>query len=207
MLSGAQSFEDRAAFGRAKEGWLRGRGLALPAGIPSHDNFRDVFRHLAPGAFQDGFTAWLNAACARLGFDHVQIDDFEPACLPDASGLDFFLYDISWEKLASGDVTGLDVGNLDELRAVIDGVFERYAACAIAVKTQHAYFRTLAWTERSDDEASRALAAVLAGGDIDESARLALGDWCLARAAVLASCCDYVATSGDPLIRVNRRYR
>jgi hypothetical protein len=108
---------------------------------------------------------------ARL--DHVQVDDFEPACLPDASGLDFFLYDISWEKLASGDVTGLDVSSLDELRAVLGGVFERYAACAIAVKTQHAYFRTLAWAERSDDEASRALAPVLAGGDVDESACLA----------------------------------
>ena len=56
--------------------------------------------------------------------------------------------------------TGLDVSCVDELRAVIGGVFERYAACAIAVKTQHAYFRTLAWTERSDDEASRALAVV-----------------------------------------------
>src|SRR5437764_7333115 len=74
MLSGAKSFEDMAAFGRAKEAWLRGLGLALPGGIPSHDNFRDVFRHLAPGAFQDGFTSWINAACARLGFDHVQID-------------------------------------------------------------------------------------------------------------------------------------
>jgi predicted TIM-barrel fold metal-dependent hydrolase len=84
-------------------------------------------------------------------------------------------------------VTGLDVSCVDELRAVIGGVFERYGACAIAVKTQHAYFRTLAWTERSDDEASRALAAVLAGGDVDESTRLALGDWCLARAAELAA--------------------
>src|SRR4051794_9914924 len=74
MLSGAKSFEDMAAFGRAKEGWLRGLGLALSGGIPSHDSFRDVFRHLAPGAFQDGFTAWINAACARLGFDHVQVD-------------------------------------------------------------------------------------------------------------------------------------
>ena len=74
MLSGANSFEDMAAFGRAKQAWLRGLGLTLPGGIPSHDNFRDVFRHLAPGAFQDGFTSWINAACARLGFDHVQID-------------------------------------------------------------------------------------------------------------------------------------
>jgi DDE family transposase len=57
MLSGAKRFEDMATFGHAKESWLRGLGLALPGGIPSHDNFRDVFRHLAPGAFQDSFTA------------------------------------------------------------------------------------------------------------------------------------------------------
>jgi len=74
MLSGAKSFADLAAFGRAKEAWLRGLGLALPGGIPAHDTFRDLFRHLAPAAFQDGFSAWINAACARLGVAHVQID-------------------------------------------------------------------------------------------------------------------------------------
>jgi predicted transposase YbfD/YdcC len=46
----------------------------LPHGIPAHDTFRDLFRHLAPAAFQDGFTAWINAACARLGVQHVQVD-------------------------------------------------------------------------------------------------------------------------------------
>src|SRR5439155_23601010 len=46
----------------------------LPHGIPSHDTFRDLFRHLAPTAFQGCFTAWINAACARLGVKHVQID-------------------------------------------------------------------------------------------------------------------------------------
>ena len=66
-LSGAKSFEDLAAFGRAKEPWLRTLGLTLPHGIPSHDTFRDLFRHLAPTAFQDCFTAWINAVCARLG--------------------------------------------------------------------------------------------------------------------------------------------
>jgi predicted transposase YbfD/YdcC len=73
-LAGAKSFEDLAAFGRAKEGWLRGLGLTLPHGIPSHDTFRDVFRHLAPAVFQDCFTAWINAVCARVGVTHVQID-------------------------------------------------------------------------------------------------------------------------------------
>jgi predicted transposase YbfD/YdcC len=74
LLSGAKSFEDIAAFGRAKESWLRSLGLTLPHGIPSHDTFRDVFRHLAPRVFQDCFTAWINALCAHLGVKHVQID-------------------------------------------------------------------------------------------------------------------------------------
>src|SRR3954462_264448 len=74
LLSGADSFEDLAAFGRAKEAWLRGLGLALPDGVPSHDTFRDLFRHLDPGAFQDCFTAWIDAACTRLGVRHVAID-------------------------------------------------------------------------------------------------------------------------------------
>jgi predicted transposase YbfD/YdcC len=73
-LSGAKSFEDIATFGRAKQTWLRSLGLTLPHGIPSHDTFRDVFRHLAPDVFQGCFTAWIKAACARLGCDHVQID-------------------------------------------------------------------------------------------------------------------------------------
>jgi predicted transposase YbfD/YdcC len=73
-LSGAHSFEDIAAFGRAKETWLRGLGLPLPGGLPAHDTYRDLFRHLAPAAFQDCFTAWINAACARLGVRQVQID-------------------------------------------------------------------------------------------------------------------------------------
>jgi predicted transposase YbfD/YdcC len=74
MLSGAKSFEDMAAFGRAKESWLRSLGLTLRHGIPSHDTFRDLFRHLAPAVFQDCFTAWINAVCAHLGVKHVQID-------------------------------------------------------------------------------------------------------------------------------------
>src|SRR3954451_15579955 len=74
MLSAAKSFEDMAAFGRAKETWLRCLGLALPHGIPSHDTFRDLFRHLNPAVFQDCFSSWINAVCDRLGIQQVQID-------------------------------------------------------------------------------------------------------------------------------------
>jgi predicted transposase YbfD/YdcC len=73
-LSNSKSFEDMAAFGRAKESWLRSLGLTLPHGIPSHDTFRDLFRHLKPALFQDCFTSWINALCDRLGVKQVQID-------------------------------------------------------------------------------------------------------------------------------------
>ena len=117
------------------------------------------------------------------GLDHVQIDDFQWACEPDASGPDFFLYDLSWAGFARGEVkfeeiqqeTGIQVSRLDDLREALVAIFRRYAPCAIAVKAQHAYTRTLRWEERSDEEAARALAAALAGGE-EEATRLALGD-------------------------------
>lgn len=34
--------------------------------------------------------------------DHVQIDDFVHACVPDSSGPDFFLYDLSWRHFCNG---------------------------------------------------------------------------------------------------------
>jgi len=128
------------------------------------------------------------------GLDHVQIDDFQWACKPDESGLDFFLYDLSWAGFANGDVkvediqqeTGIEVSTLEDLREAMAAIFRRYAACAIAVKAQHAYSRTLRWQERSDDEAARALAVLLAGGEVEEATRLVLGDWCWARGVELA---------------------
>jgi len=128
------------------------------------------------------------------GLDHVQIDDNRWACEPDGSGPDFFLYDISWADFANGDVNaeelqqelGVEVSSLDDLREAMASLFGRYGACAIAVKAQHAYRRTLRWEERSDEEAARALAVVLAGGDVEEETRLALGDWCWARGVELA---------------------
>ena len=128
------------------------------------------------------------------GLDHVQIDDFRWACEPDESGPDFFLYDISWcalrrRRLKAEEIlqeTGVEVSTLEDLREAMAAIFRRYAACAIAVKAQHAYTRTLRWEERSDEEAARALAAVLAGGEVDEATRLVLGDWCWARGVELA---------------------
>ena len=127
--------------------------------------------------------------------DHIQTDDFSWPCAPDTSGLDFFLYDLSWATFCNGQVdpsaihadTGVEVKNLNTLKSGMEAIFAKHAPCAIAVKSQHAYNRTLNWIERSDAEAASALNAVLTQptSDIDEATRLCLGDWCWARGVEL----------------------
>jgi hypothetical protein len=121
--------------------------------------------------------------------DHVQVDDFRMQCEPDASGPDFFLYDLSWVEFCKGTVdaegiereVGIAVESLAGLRGAIEALFQKYGPCAIAVKSQHAYERTLRWEERSDTDAERALLRNLDGQELGRDERLCLGDWCLAR--------------------------
>lgn len=128
------------------------------------------------------------------GLDHVQVDNYEWSSRPDESGPGFFLHDLSWVSFCRGDVkveeikrdTGVEVSTLEDLREAQAAIFRRYAPCSIAVKTQHAYSRTLRWEQRSDSDASQALATVLAGGEVPMSARLTLGDWSWARGVELA---------------------
>lgn len=131
---------------------------------------------------------------ARL--DHIQTDDFCWPCLPDASGPGFFFYDLSWAGFCNGEIdwqalhaeTGIAVRNLATLQEAMDGLFAKYGPCAIAVKAQHAYNRTLFWRERSAAEAERALQVVLTDPKgCDEATRLCLGDWCWARGVELAT--------------------
>jgi hypothetical protein len=164
---------------------LYGLDSITPDGLEAAQRRLDELR-------QPGERLRLLSEVARL--DHVQIDDFQWACKPDESGPDFFVYDLSWAGFSRGDVkaddiqqeTGIEVSTLEDLREATAAIFRRYAACAIAVKAQHAYSRTLHWQERSDGEAASALAAVLAGGEVEETTRLVLGDWCWARGVELA---------------------
>jgi uncharacterized protein len=141
-------------------------------------------------------------------YDHIQTDDFSWPCRPDKSGLEFFLYDLSWANFACGDLqqrrdrklgkeesceglfreTGIDVTNLERLREALTILFDKYAPLAVAVKSQHAYARTLLWQARSDDDAARALQAILRDpGKATVDERNCLGDWCLARGVELAT--------------------
>lgn len=126
--------------------------------------------------------------------EYVQVDDLCWECLPDESGPDFFLYDLSWRTLCSGEIdvaqinhaVGIDVTDTESLREAMAAIFDKWAPCAIAVKSQHAYDRTLLWQERSDADANRALQRLLAGREITPDDRLCLGDWCLSRGVELA---------------------
>ncbi len=120
--------------------------------------------------------------------DHVQIDDFAWACLPDQSGPDFFLYDLSWAAFANANFdievlereTGTAVSDLKTLKKAAAELFAKYGPLAVAVKSQHAYERTLAWEPRDDADAERVLQKFLSGSSLNQAERLCLGDWCLA---------------------------
>ncbi len=135
----------------------------------------------------------------RAKLDHVQTDlGFDVIDLSRASAA-FFLRDLSVRRFACGliddpvleAVTGVTVRTLATLEQSMEALFARCAPLSIAVKSQHAYVRTLAWQKRTDADAERAVHAVLEGGtgsdDPQSEARLCLGDWCLARGVELAS--------------------
>jgi hypothetical protein len=104
----------------------------------------------------------------------------------------FFLRDLSLSPFNSGAIadpivekaTGVTVRNLSTLRLAMETLFARCAPLSIALKSQHAYTRTLAWKKRTDTEAER---AVQGSDDPQSEARLCLGDWCMARAVELAT--------------------
>ncbi|MEE3258339.1 MAG: amidohydrolase family protein [Candidatus Latescibacterota bacterium] len=149
---------------------------------------------------QQKLTAWRQPGgrhqlLSEVGkLDHVQTDDFCWPCLPDESGVDFFLYDLSWAGFCNGQIdaeaiekeTGVAVGDLASLKQGMAAIFAKYGPGAIAVKAQHAYNRTLRWEERSDADAEKTLGQLLQGADLDEPSRLLLGDWCWARGTELA---------------------
>ncbi|MCB9151318.1 MAG: amidohydrolase family protein [Caldilineaceae bacterium] len=143
---------------------------------------------------QPGARLHLLRDVAKL--DHVQTDDFRRECWVDESGPDFFFYDISWAEFCNGQPnvaaitqeTGVEIRDMTTLQNAMEAVFEQNAKVAIAVKSQHAYTRTLRWQERTAQEAARALGAYLHSPDeMSETDRLCLGDWCWARGVELAT--------------------
>jgi predicted transposase YbfD/YdcC len=73
VISGANDWQQVAAFGQRRRSWLS-TFLRLPNGIPSHDTFERVFDHLDPSAFQACFQRWVEALAQHLNVRHIAID-------------------------------------------------------------------------------------------------------------------------------------
>ncbi|MEW6249056.1 MAG: amidohydrolase family protein [Planctomycetota bacterium] len=173
------------------EGVLRAARLVYGIAELTPETIEAAHAHAAK-LWEPGARLRLLRDVANVGY--VQIDHSTWPCRPDPEGPDFFFEDISWEAFAMGQVdaaavhaeTRIQVHDLETLRAALAEIFRKYAACAIAVKAQHAYTRTLAWSPRPDDEAGPVLQKLLAGREISAAERVCLGDWCLARGVELA---------------------
>lgn len=72
-ICGAEKWDDIAAFGKAKESWLR-KFLELPHGIPSHDTFARVFGMLEPEAVNRCFSGWIEAIHPKNTKEIINID-------------------------------------------------------------------------------------------------------------------------------------
>ena len=73
VLSGAESWNDIAAYGKDKLAWLQ-TFLRLPGGIPSHDTFNRVFAALDPEEMEKGFVAWVSSLSKLTAGEVVAID-------------------------------------------------------------------------------------------------------------------------------------
>ncbi len=73
VLSGAESWNDIADYGKAKQAWLK-TFLTLPSGIPSHDTFNRVFAALDPLEMEKGFVAWVSSIAKLTAGEVVAID-------------------------------------------------------------------------------------------------------------------------------------
>ena len=127
--------------------------------------------------------------------DHVQIDHFDRHVPAEALGQDFFFYDINVCRFCNGtpdlealrEETGIEVEGLDDLTEAMAKVFEMNADIAVAVKSQHAYHRTLLWQSRSRGEAESALQIWMQEGNgTPYDIRQCLGDWLWARTVELS---------------------
>jgi predicted transposase YbfD/YdcC len=72
-ICAAETWEEIAEFGRAKESWFK-KFLALPNGIPSHDTFRRVFLLINPEKFQEAFVVWVRSVAQVTDGEVIAID-------------------------------------------------------------------------------------------------------------------------------------
>ncbi len=207
-LTDASDADVAARFAGVREAWERcrhtGYGEAARLSARIVYGMEDITAEALAAAHarnaalrQPGERLRLLRDVARLDHVQIQIDDrtVDDWQYPvDAAAPNFFLYDLSWRAFCAGEfaaetiftVTGVEVVSVESLRQAMAALFDRQGGRAIAVKSQHAYGRTLRWRERSDAEVEPVLHRHLAGHTLTDDERLCLGDWCWARGVELA---------------------
>ncbi len=73
MISGAEGWEDIAAFGHSKLGWLK-RFVPLKNGVPSHDCIAYVISRLAPKSFSECFMRWAEEVREKTHGEIIAVD-------------------------------------------------------------------------------------------------------------------------------------
>ncbi len=73
VLSGAETWNDIADYGKSKTEWL-GSILELPEGIPSHDTFNRVFAAIDAEEFEKIFIKWIKSIQQFPNNEFVSID-------------------------------------------------------------------------------------------------------------------------------------
>ena len=73
MISGAEGWEDIAAFGHSKLEWLK-RFVPLKNGVPSHDCIAYVISRLAPKSFSECFMRWAEEVREKTHGEIIAVD-------------------------------------------------------------------------------------------------------------------------------------
>jgi predicted transposase YbfD/YdcC len=73
VVGGADTWVDIEMFGHAKLSWFE-TFLDLPHGIPSHDTFGRVFRHIDPEEFRASFQTWTQSVYERTKGEVMAVD-------------------------------------------------------------------------------------------------------------------------------------
>ncbi|MFN7470909.1 MAG: hypothetical protein ACK5S9_04550, partial [Roseiflexaceae bacterium] len=130
--------------------------------------------------------AGYQRALALANLAEIQVDAFtwQPPATAEVPAL---RYDLNVQTIADGSVvldavaahTGIAVTTISAYRLALQTLLRMHANDIVAIKTQHAYTRTLAWTSVADDACEHAFEKHRTGIPLTAHDALVLGDWAL----------------------------
>ncbi|MFZ9857973.1 MAG: amidohydrolase family protein [Roseiflexaceae bacterium] len=128
---------------------------------------------------------YLLATLANL--TSVQVDAFTWGIPDDADPAPFYRYDLNVHTIADGSVdldalgqaTGIQINTLNQYASALAELVRRHAPTVVAIKSQHAYTRTLAWQAPDYDDVAMVLQKKLWGVPLLARDACVIGDWAL----------------------------